>query len=1043
MAIRIDTDLQAVYVYEPDGHTVPALNTALSAGGRLRIEATEGLDSLVCGFFGDLAATNYWGLFASASGTNVQLRGRQGGTTTTSGNYALPPGEYNLSIEHDAGTLRARLDGVVILSLAYAPDAGTPGDRSFQIGGYGEVSGFIDCTIARWRMWSGVLTEAEWRREFRSTVPARTRGLLHDWPMEAGSGRFNDTVGSEPDLIDNPLVPCGDGSEIYLRATPLGTPQFFSLGETATPGALSVTVPRWADRVVVHVAWSSNSVATFNVASISGNFCGTFVATENEDNLTTSVGVAVFHAEVQITGTGRSLTIALDAGSSLAGANCWVSFMQDVDRSSPVSAMDTGHAGTGGTVPGTTSVSVVAPAMVVALDARLSTTSGGYATNESGWTSIGTNETTGAIGYWLCSRLRQYAADSGPVSATTQDTFASAIVSIAFQSAAMATAAPTAPLPLESNVVESGNNTASTSWAVSHPAAVAGDMLLFHLAWDDSTTVSTVTAPSGPNGETATVIAGPVASNSTEIRIEAWRYIATGSWSASTRTFTPAASEQWTAAVLKIPAGEFDASTPIGAASTAASAGVAETAVLSPAYSLGSTDGGGRLISFLAADDDPFTGFAAHWSTHSNVDRGAVAGLLASRDFETTNSESAAAGTWNIAGDSWASLAYVVRKAADAGVTGTLAVTESGSDTIASSGTVLVEGALTATETGSDTAALAGTVLVEGDLAATESGSDTAVIQGGAVATGDLDATETGSDTASLAGTVLVEGALSVSEVGSDTAAISGAVLVQGTLSVTEAGSDTAAISGLVLVQGALTVTESGSDTFAASGSLSGGINGSLNASESGSDTFASTGDVVVTGSLAAAESGSDTAALSGVVVVQGSLVVTETGSDTFNAEGSASIRTGTMDAVESGSDTAEILGDGISPATGSPHGFVITDTAPKLWWKRKPKALDEEEAEQKVSQVVRVVERIALRQVEAQQPAPAKELKREVREAIGPLVAEMPGFDWMTLYRTILIELGRRQQEQQAAELAQIEIARIQAMSRDEDDVLILLMSL
>lgn len=662
MAIRIDTDLQAVYVYEPDGHTVPALNTALSAGGRLRIEATEGLDSLVCGFFGDLAATNYWGLFANASGTNVQLRGRQGGTTTTSGNYALPPGEYNLSIEHEAGTLRARLDGVVILSMAYAPAAGTAGDRSFQIGGYGEVSGFIDCTIARWRMWSGVLTEAEWRREFRSTVPACTRGLLHDWPMEAGSGRFNDTVAGEPDLIDNPLVPCGDGSEIYLRATPLGTPQFFDLGQTATPGPLSVTVPRWADRVVVHVAWSSNSVATFNVASISGNFCGTFVATENEDNLTTSVGVAVFHAEVQITGTGRSLTIALDAGSSLAGANCWISFMQDVDRSSPVSAMDTGHAGTGGTVPGTTSVSVVAPAMVVALDARLSTTSGGYATNESGWTSIGTNETTGAIGYWLCSRLRQYAADSGPVSGTTQDTFASAIVSIAFQSAAMATVAPTAPLPIEANVVESGNNTASTSWAVACPALASGDMLLVHLGWDDSTDVTSVTPPAGPNGETATLVAGPIASNGTEARAAAWRYVATGTWSAANRNFTPSASEQWTAAVLKIPAGEFDASTPTGAAATRASAGTAETAVLSPAFSVGSTDGGGRLVTWMVADDDPFTGFAAHWSTHSNVDRGAVAGLLASRDFETTNSESAAAGTWNIAGDSWASLAYVVRK---------------------------------------------------------------------------------------------------------------------------------------------------------------------------------------------------------------------------------------------------------------------------------------------------------------------------------------------------------------------------------------------
>lgn len=666
MAIRIDTDLQAVYIHEPLGHEVPALNTAWSVAGLFRLESDVNLNTLIVALYGTTAAANWVGLYMNSDGITCQLEGYNGGSPTVSGSYTLEVGrEYRLAIDYNgAGTVRMLLDGVVVLSMSFTPNPGTPGERSLQWGGYGEVTGFTDCTIARWRMWTAVLTEAEYRREFRSTVPNRTRNLIHDWPMEAGSGRFNDTLSGEPDLMDNPLVPCGDGSEIYLRATPLGTPQFFSLGETATPGALTLDVPRWADRVVVHVAWSSNSVATFNVASISGNFCGTFVATENEDNLTTSVGVAVFHAEVQITGTGRSLTIALDAGSPLAGANCWVSFMQDVDRSSPVSAMDTGHAGTGGTVPGTTSVSVVAPAMVVALDARLSETTGGYATTESGWTSIGTNETTGTYAYFLCSRLRQYAADSGPVSATTQDTFASAIVSIAFQSAAMATVAPTAPLPIESNVVESGNNTASTSWAVSHPAAVAGDMLLFHLAWDDSTTVSSVTAPSGPNGETATSIAGPVASNSTEIRIQAWRYIATGSWSASTRTFTPAASEQWTAAVLKIPAGEFDASTPIGAASTAASAGAAETAVLSPAYSLGSTDGGGRLISFLAADDDPFTGFAAHWSTHSNVDRGAVAGLLASRDFETTNSESAAAGTWNIAGDSWASLAYVVRKAA-------------------------------------------------------------------------------------------------------------------------------------------------------------------------------------------------------------------------------------------------------------------------------------------------------------------------------------------------------------------------------------------
>lgn len=384
-----------------------------------------------------------------------------------------------------------------------------------------------------------------------------------------------------------------------------------------------------------------------------------------------------------------------------------------------------------------------------------------------------------------------------------------------------------------------------------------------------------------------------------------------------------------------------------------------------------------------------------------------------------------------------------LRGSSGGGITGTLAATESGSDTASIAGVVKVQGSLSVSETGNDTSAIAGTVLVAGSLAAAETGSDTVAIVGGSVATGSINATETGSDTASATGVVLVQGSLSVAETGSDTANVSGAVLVAGSLAASETGADAAAISGVALVQGAMSVSETGDDTFSATGSLSGGINGGLNAQESGADTFAASGVVVISGSIAVSESGTDTATLSGVVVVQGSLVVTEAGPDTFNAQGSASIRIGAMDAVESGSDTAEILGDGISPETGSPHGFVITDTAPKLWWQRKPKALDEEEAEQKVAQVVRVVERIALSQVEAEQPAPAKAQKREVREAIAPLVAEMPGFDWMTLYRTILIELGRRQQEQQAAELAQIEIARIQAMRRDEDDVLILLMSL
>ncbi|HTH11900.1 MAG TPA: hypothetical protein VMA55_20200 [Acidovorax sp.] len=124
-------------------------------------------------------------------------------------------------------------------------------------------------------------------------------------------------------------------------------------------------------------------------------------------------------------------------------------------------------------------------------------------------------------------------------------------------------------------------------------------------------------------------------------------------------------------------------------------------------------------------------------------------------------------------------------------------------------------------------------------------------------------------------------------------------------------------------------------------------------------------------------------------------------------------------------------------------HGFVITDTAPRLWWQRKPKALREEEAAEQVEKLVRVVERVARQQVEQESPAPAKERKREVREAIAPMVEQMPGFDWMAVYRAILIELERRKQEAQAQALAAAEIARIRAIEQDEDDALLLLLSL
>jgi hypothetical protein len=207
----------------------------------------------------------------------------------------------------------------------------------------------------------------------------------------------------------------------------------------------------------------------------------------------------------------------------------------------------------------------------------------------------------------------------------------------------------------------SGNNTAEDPWAVSHPAAVTGDLLLFYVAWDDSTTTTTVTAPSGPNGETLTSIEGPVTDTSTETRAQLWYTVATGSWSASTVSFNPNATESWTATVVKIPAGEFESADPIGASANAAATSTSDTTIDSPAFTAGSTDGGGKLLVFNGIDADPMGSAPSGWTNLQTQDLGAVAHGVAARTAAVTDSESVASAAWSIAGDSWTSIAVIVR----------------------------------------------------------------------------------------------------------------------------------------------------------------------------------------------------------------------------------------------------------------------------------------------------------------------------------------------------------------------------------------------
>lgn len=216
------------------------------------------------------------------------------------------------------------------------------------------------------------------------------------------------------------------------------------------------------------------------------------------------------------------------------------------------------------------------------------------------------------------------------------------------------------------DVTESGNNTASGSWAISHPAASAGDLLIFCVGWDDSTNVTGLTAPSGANGETAVVIENVTASSSTSIRGKVVYYLCTGSWSAGTKTFTPSASEQWSAIVIKVPAGEFDGTTPIGGHNAKASTTTSNPS--SPAVTAGSTDGGGKLVCFIVGDtDNPDSSPASNWSILTSTDRGAVGVGAYTRDSYVTDSESISSETgWTFpAGRDWVSFSFIVRPPAD------------------------------------------------------------------------------------------------------------------------------------------------------------------------------------------------------------------------------------------------------------------------------------------------------------------------------------------------------------------------------------------
>lgn len=526
MAIRINTDLQAIYCHEPEGHTVPALNTTWTVAGWYRPEADVNLDSLIVALYGEtnyLSSTLNWlGLYMNSDGVSCRLEGRNGpSSAVVSSNYSLTIGrDYPIAIQYNSGTLTFLIDGVVILTLSFTPNAGIAGQRSLQWGGYGDVSGYTSCTLARWRMWSAILTEAELRAEFRSTIPVRTTNLIHDYPMDPGTGRMESTMVGEPDLFQNPAVPVSDGTAFTRTVKGLGTPIWVNIGDSGNPSPFSIDVPEFAEYVGVQLYWTSDGSSQFGLTSIVGNFCEAFTSNDGA-NTTVAMGAASGYAKVTSTGAGKTLEVDLAGTSSLAGAGMFVYFMEDVDAVVPVSQQNRALATGTGTTAGTSTTSTHGPALVRALDSRLDAASGNYPANQTDWLSLATQQTLGGgIGYYGAARFREISAGTGSVDATTQNTNGSAISSIAWRSALWE--GPEVDPDLEYIGETSGTNTASlpSGWQ-------PGDIAIVFSYRDGSNT-----APSLP-GTFNNIVTGGANTNSSR---SGFRILQTGDTSVGTWT---------------------------------------------------------------------------------------------------------------------------------------------------------------------------------------------------------------------------------------------------------------------------------------------------------------------------------------------------------------------------------------------------------------------------------------------------------------------------------------------------------------------------
>jgi hypothetical protein len=256
------------------------------------------------------------------------------------------------------------------------------------------------------------------------------------------------------------------------------------------------------------------------------------------------------------------------------------------------------------------------------------------------------------------------------------------------------------------------------------------------------------------------------------------------------------------------------------------------------------------------------------------------------------------------------------------GVTGSLIKTESGIDTISSTGKVIITGSSAKAEL-NDTISSTGKVLIQGSLAKTEL-NDSVSSSGKVIVKGSIVRTESNIDSYASTGTVLIQGYFQKSEVGVDTITpTTGKVVVQGSLTKSEVGIDTLLAISVGNITGSIAINELPdiiSDIKFWDGTW-------IDLSGAWYDIPPVTGNVLVQGNLVKAEGSGggniDSISSIGKVIITGSIIRTEL-SDTITPTTGKLYINGNLSTTESNNDVLASIGiASIPPVTGS---FIRTE---------------------------------------------------------------------------------------------------------------------